>query len=60
MYHIGCYDINRPMDHSSQIKDYLSNLTSSFNDTSVSKVTELKKKIKKSKFVEKGGNEIAR
>jgi hypothetical protein len=56
IYHIGCYDIDRPLTYSREIESYLSNLSDQFNQTSSSKVAELSSRVKKSVFAENGGN----
>jgi hypothetical protein len=45
LYHIGCYDIDRPLSHSSDLRQYISNLTLQFNQTSARKIATINAKI---------------
>lgn len=60
LYHIGCYDIDRPLTHSKDLEQYISRLSNQFNQTSAVKIVALNAKIEKSVYSEAGGNELAR
>ncbi len=60
VYHIGCYDIERPLSSSREAQRYISQLSDQFNSTSAGRMLELKSRMGESRFVEGGGNEIAR
>lgn len=45
LYHIGCYDIDRPLSHSKDILLYLSQLSQQFNQTSPGRIAALNKKV---------------
>ena len=50
VFHIGCYDIDRPLTNSKDIETYLSQLTHRFNQTSRAKISVLNQKISSSVY----------
>lgn len=50
LYHIGCYDIDRPLSHSQDINLYLTKLALLFNNTAPKRISTLRKKVSDSFF----------
>jgi hypothetical protein len=60
LYHIGCYDTNRPLSHSHDLSLHLQQLAHHFNQTSTRSIKALKQNISASAYSWSGGNELAR
>ncbi len=50
LFHIGCYDIDRPLSHSQDLRQHISQLAQQFNRTSAAKVVTLGARIKSSVY----------
>jgi uncharacterized protein YoxC len=50
LFHIGCYDIDRPLTHSQELHQHISHLAQQFNRTSAARVVSLGARIESSVY----------